>query len=595
MRCLLAAVALTPWALAQQPNAELLAALHARSADLVQVALQAGADPDARDPFGWTVLMLAVAQQDTEIIALLLAAGADVDAVDEGGRTALIEAAFGGSPAVVQQLLAAGADPDVTDAFGRTAMSLAAAQGHQAVVGVLDGLMAQRSADQAESEAAALAAAQAELRALASQADGARRARLQSDLAAQPRLFLTIARDTPAGTVREALELGADLNVQDDFDQTPLMYAAAGNAPEVISLLLAAGADAGHMTESGWTALMIAIRDNPDPGAVRALAAVPQDLLARNEDGATVLDLAVARGDAGLLAFLADLAAGQGLLPPPDGVADGAQEDAAAQPGEAQDAQPPAEAPPAQPVEPAPETPAAPVAPAPAPVTPPPATPAAPAAPVAPGEASPATRALVSAILDGGSVTDAQQAIADGADLHSAYFNQTPLSWAIDRDRRDIARLLVSSGARQAAGSWQPCAYAPGQALTRVQGLLLVDAAQAEVFMTMIDGFLWELQRRPALRRTTISVEQAIMGLSADTGPLDAFLALVVAWTGIDATAFDAEGRMGAGAREALYRFTFTDADGSLYSRRTAVSEANQRMLERAIAIHVAGGRVGGC
>lgn len=571
-------------ALAQPAQQELSAALMAGSAERVQAALAAGADPDARDASGWTPLMLAVAQRNTQIMEILLAAGADIDAVDEGGRTALIEAAFGGSPEVVRLLLTAGADPDVRDAFGRTARSLAVSQGHQAVLSLIDGLMAQRDANQAETEAEARAAAQAELRALASQADGLRRARLQADLAAQPRIFLAIARDTPPVTVREAIELGADVTVLDDFGQSPLMYAAAGNEPEVIGLLLAAGADPNYATETGWTALMIALRDNPDPAVVRALASAPQDLLARNEDGATVLELAVLRGDPALLVFFNSLLTGQGLAQP---AADPAAGPVAEPPADGAQLQAPVVGPPLVQV---------PVTPTPAPVTPPPAAPVGPAAPAVPGEASAATRALVSAILNGGTAADAQQAIAEGADVRSPYFSQTPLNWAIDRDRRDIARLLVASGARQAGGTWQPCGYAAGQAQARVQAFLQADGAgQVESFMGMIDGFLWELQRRPALRRTSLSVEQAIMGLSSDTGPLDAFLALAVAWTGVDGSGFDAQGRMAASAREALYRFTFTDADGSLYSRRTAVSEANQRLLERAIAIYVNGGRVGSC
>lgn len=594
--CLAVTMPLT--ALAQPQQQELLAALRLGSVEGVQAALAAGADPDARDPSGWTPLMLAVAQRDLSIMEVLLAAGADIEAVDEGGRTALIEAAFGGSPPVVRLLLEAGADPDVRDAFGRTARSLAVSLGHQAVVSQIDAFLALRTASQADAEAEARAAAQAELRALASQADGLRQARLRADLAAQPRIFLAIARDTPPATVREALELGADVTVLDDFGQSPLMYAAAGNVPEVIGLLLAAGADPDYATETGWTAVMIALRDNPDPAAVRALASAPQDLLARNEDGATVLELAVQRGDPELVMFLNGLLTGQGpaqpagpvdgaLLPPADGAQPQAPVDTPSL-GQVPVTPTPATPPP---VTPPPVTPP--------PVTPPPATPATPVGPVAPAapsEASAATRALVTAILNGGTVADAQLAIHEGADVRSPYFSQTPLNWAIERDRRDIARLLVAAGARQSGGAWQPCGFGPGQVQGRVQAFLQVDeAGQVESFMNMIDGFLWELQRRPALRRTSISVEQAIMGLSSDSGPLDALLALAVAWTGIDGGSFDAQGRMVPAAREALYRFTFTDADGSLYSRRTAVSEASQRLLERAIAMHVGGGRVGGC
>lgn len=99
----------------------------ARAADLLNVRalLAGGADPRARDSFGFTALHCAalacnrdwVAAQ--EVMRALLQAGAEPDAQARDGRSVLYLAAEF-SPALdpVQLLVAAGANPDVCDAHG---------------------------------------------------------------------------------------------------------------------------------------------------------------------------------------------------------------------------------------------------------------------------------------------------------------------------------------------------------------------------------------------------------------------------------------------------------------------------------------------
>ena len=89
----------------------------------VQQALQSGADPNAADSVGRTVLMLAAAgNPDPAVISALVKAGAKVNARGPQGWTALIMAAYGNpNPAVVLTLLAAGADPRIRSNGGRTA------------------------------------------------------------------------------------------------------------------------------------------------------------------------------------------------------------------------------------------------------------------------------------------------------------------------------------------------------------------------------------------------------------------------------------------------------------------------------------------
>jgi ankyrin repeat protein len=93
----------------------------------VQKAIASGADVNARDDVGRTVLMLAAAtNQDERVISLLVAAGATVNARGPNGWTALMMAAYGNrNPRVVEALLKAGADGKFRSLAGRTAFEYA--------------------------------------------------------------------------------------------------------------------------------------------------------------------------------------------------------------------------------------------------------------------------------------------------------------------------------------------------------------------------------------------------------------------------------------------------------------------------------------
>jgi ankyrin repeat protein len=80
--------------------------------DLVRKAIAHGADVNAKDPEGRTVLMLAAGLEylSTDTIRLLVDRGADVNAKSAGGETALDFARRGGQAQVVDLLVKAGAE-----------------------------------------------------------------------------------------------------------------------------------------------------------------------------------------------------------------------------------------------------------------------------------------------------------------------------------------------------------------------------------------------------------------------------------------------------------------------------------------------------
>ncbi len=91
----------------------------------LKVALEGGADAQARGRWGVSALAQAAARGDLEAVELLLAHGAEVERASEAGNSALMAAAAGGRLEVVERLLEAGADPGHKNKWGRGAANWA--------------------------------------------------------------------------------------------------------------------------------------------------------------------------------------------------------------------------------------------------------------------------------------------------------------------------------------------------------------------------------------------------------------------------------------------------------------------------------------
>jgi len=241
-------------------------AAHWDHLDIADLLLDAGADPDAANDLGVTPLMLASANGSAAMVERLLGAGADPDTARPAGETALMMAARAGAAAVVRLLIAAGADVDRSTRGGHTALMWAAAERHPRVVTLL--------------------------------------AEVGADVRARTRIRTRQGRPI----VREAIVLSpfeavnpAGLPRDGDRDPprpeggfTPLLHAVLAGDPEVVGVLLAAGADVDDAGPDGVTALMLAL--------TKRRTAVAHLLLERGADpdpaeaGYTALHLAAATG-----------------------------------------------------------------------------------------------------------------------------------------------------------------------------------------------------------------------------------------------------------------------------------------------------------
>jgi ankyrin repeat protein len=228
----------------------MFAALYGNAAQ-VEVLLDNGADPNARNDAGATPLMWAVG--DLEKTRLLIDHGADVNAASDDRRTALmIAAGLPGATPVVNLLLDHGADVNAKapGILGDTTALVEAAYSGDA--GAFK-LLAARSADVNVGGGGALGLA---LRA--------------GCLDCVETLLKTVNRAVftpnmlfggpplgPGLATPLMLEHGADVTARDPSGRTVLMIAAASDVmtPEIVQLLIARGVDVNATNAMGETAL----------------------------------------------------------------------------------------------------------------------------------------------------------------------------------------------------------------------------------------------------------------------------------------------------------------------------------------------------
>jgi len=103
---------------------------------IVEMLLNARADPNLANVNGYTALIKASNEGHTDIVEMLLNAGAKLNLETRGGGTALMFAS-NGHTAIVEMLLNAGANPNLTDEYGMTALDLASLWDHTDIVRIL--------------------------------------------------------------------------------------------------------------------------------------------------------------------------------------------------------------------------------------------------------------------------------------------------------------------------------------------------------------------------------------------------------------------------------------------------------------------------
>ena len=227
------------------------------------VSVAEAATPDLR-------LVTAVAAQDTQTAQALLAEGVDVNASRADGVTALLWAAHWDDLDMTGRLLRAGANVNAADDHGVTPLARASENGSTAMV--------------------------EKLLAAGADANAAQRSGLTP--------LMTASRTGNVVVVEALLRSGAEVNATTgETASTALMWAVGEPHRDIVTVLLAAGADPRTSTLKGFTPLMYAAR-NGDLETAQDLIAAGVDVNALSADGTHVLPFAVVNGQDEFAMFL---------------------------------------------------------------------------------------------------------------------------------------------------------------------------------------------------------------------------------------------------------------------------------------------------
>ena len=121
----------------QNPTGTLFNAVNANDVCLIDRAIKAGADVNARNAYGEPALIVAAMYDRTEAVRTLLEKGADVEAMDTYGRTALIQVALNSRMEIFRALIGKGANVNARDKYGDTALIKAIRNGYTAIAAIL--------------------------------------------------------------------------------------------------------------------------------------------------------------------------------------------------------------------------------------------------------------------------------------------------------------------------------------------------------------------------------------------------------------------------------------------------------------------------
>ncbi len=226
----------------------------------VRVLLEAGADPNARNSRGETVLMTMTGSYggDCERAVMLIEHGARVDAKDNMGKTPLMHNVRRGE--IAEVILAVPQDLEARDATGRTALSWAAVQSSDYEGSTLHQLLDRGAQVESVDDNGRTPLMHAfedghAQNVITLLLHGAR-----ADRGGWTPLMIT-AFDAYHFAARSLIEKGAAVNDTDFAGRTALHWAAKGFAhPELYRLLINAGADVNAADQDGWTPLHVAAR-----------------------------------------------------------------------------------------------------------------------------------------------------------------------------------------------------------------------------------------------------------------------------------------------------------------------------------------------
>ena len=281
---------------------KIIKAVQQNDVDAVKSLLNKGANINAKNSVGETLLIISIEHKCKEITNLLLQKGADVNikqntytmtedqlpsylkqfiskpakTIIVGGRSALHLAVFKDDMDLIDTLLAKGANIDAVDAQGETPLSHAVIDGQIEIIKLLLSKGANVNIKNHEFGMTPL------------------------------HLAVIIPFDCKTEIINLLLEHGADIDAVTNKGDTAIQYAAnyfAANHSEIVKLLISKGANVNIQNAYGATLLHSASRKG-DSSLVKILLSNGAKPNIKDNDGKTPLDIAIKEGHSEIVIIL---------------------------------------------------------------------------------------------------------------------------------------------------------------------------------------------------------------------------------------------------------------------------------------------------
>nr|WP_257029479.1 ankyrin repeat domain-containing protein [Neobacillus niacini] len=193
---------------------QLIQAVKGEDADTVRRLIKEGVDINTQDSEGRTSTMIATYNNDAETAKILIDAGADVNIQDDMENNPFLYAGAEGYIEILKLTIKAGADPTITNRYGGTALIPASEHGY---VDVMKELLTKTDIDINHIN------------------DLGWTALLEA-------IILNNDDEKQQQTVQLLIDHGADVNIPDHDNVTPLQHARKKGFKKIENILLKAGA-----------------------------------------------------------------------------------------------------------------------------------------------------------------------------------------------------------------------------------------------------------------------------------------------------------------------------------------------------------------